>query len=261
MRGLSDLPGLGAAHVAAPPVAPGRDPLRGMPLRDIIEWDVPNWSRALEVWWPAVRAFDPARARVLTVGERNGGLSLWFALLGFRVLCTDYGGPTAAARALHARHGVGHRVAYADADVFALAHADRTFDVVACKSVIGGLKRTHLDATTRTVANQAAAVAELRRVVAPGGYVLAAENLRATRVHGVLRTLAHRGRIGWRHPTPAELESMFTGFDEVRLHCHGLIGTRGRDTRATRLAARLDRLLSPYVPRSWRYIGVVVARV
>lgn len=146
-------------------------------LKDVIEWDVRSWAPCLDFWALVIQRKQPTSTRVLTVGERNGGISLWFALQGFNVICSDRGGPTRRASELHRYYGVSDRVAYADINVFSMPYSDASFDFVACKSVIGGLKAVNRDATTRTLDNQSRAVEEIHRVIKPGGCFLGAENL------------------------------------------------------------------------------------
>ena len=53
---------------------------------DIIGWDVNNWSKSLDIWQPFL---DEMEKSVLVVGDRQGRLSLWFALNGHKVFCSD----------------------------------------------------------------------------------------------------------------------------------------------------------------------------
>ena len=46
-------------------------------LADIIQWDVKNWSKALDFWENHYSA--KAGMKVLALGEREGGLSFYFA--------------------------------------------------------------------------------------------------------------------------------------------------------------------------------------
>ena len=78
-------------------------------LRDAIQWDVRSWSRALPVWQRAVEKL-PRPAKALGIGEREGGLSLWLALQGIDVVCTDLKPLPDATRALHERYGVSERI-------------------------------------------------------------------------------------------------------------------------------------------------------
>ena len=81
-----------------------------LPLDDIFEWDVANWSKCLPYWEPWLTRLDKDTARILALGERDGGLSLWFALQGFKVLCTDYHIPGELARLSHERWMVQDRI-------------------------------------------------------------------------------------------------------------------------------------------------------
>ena len=134
-------------------------------VRETIGWDVRNWSRALPFWQLRIDAHRPRRA--LAIGDRGGGLSLWLASQGIEVLCTDLEVPAAPARRLHERFGVGSLVRYGAEDATALSLADRSFDLVIFKSVIGAL---------RTKDRQRQAIDEMGRVLVPGGLLLFAEN-------------------------------------------------------------------------------------
>ena len=132
--------------------------MREPELRDIFQWEVRTWSRALRLWeqhLPVERPFE-----VLGIGEREGGLSLWLATKGGLVTCTDLGALPPATHELHVRYGVTDRISYAQADATALPFADGSFDVVVFKSVIGALG---------TKERQLTATREMHRVLRPGG--------------------------------------------------------------------------------------------
>ena len=173
--------------------------------------------------------------------------------------CTDRTGPTPQAYALHERHGVSARVSYHAVDVFDIPFADGAFDVVGCKSVIGGLKRDYGDRKTRTLQNQEAAVREMWRVLRPGGVLLGAENLRGTPVHRGLRWLASRGNMGWRHLSLVELHTLLGAFAETQVRTFGLLGSRSRHEGLNRVTATADALLRPLVPADWCYVGCYIA--
>ncbi len=207
-----------------------------------------------------VEQFDPMSSKVLALGERNGGIALWFAMRGFRVICSDLGGPTALAKLLHTEFGVASRVTYADVDVFSIPFPDESFDIVACKSVIGGLKKEHKKASTRTLDNQAAAVREILRVLKPGGCFLGAENLTGSRAHRVMRSATKGPVLGWRYPSRGELEDLFSGFASIDIEAFGFFGTRTTTFGIDVVTAFLDRVLSPLVPRNWLYIAFLRAQ-
>mgnify|MGYP002685623113 CR=1 FL=1 len=62
-------------------------------LRDIFEWDTENWSKALPFWESIPALNTSARLECLELGSNRGGLSLWLASKGYKVLCTDYENP------------------------------------------------------------------------------------------------------------------------------------------------------------------------
>lgn len=203
---------------------------------------------------------DPCLTRVLTVGERNGGISLWFALQGYQVTCSDYGGPTPQARDLHGKYGVTDRISYADVNIFASPYPDLSFDIVACKSVIGGLKLVKSDRSTRTLNNQSLAIAEIHRVLSPGGFFLGAENLMGTPLHQLTRRWSKQGRLGWRHLTLGEIRQLFAGFDRMEQQAYGFFGSRSTRFALDRLTATLDSVFCPFLHANWQYVGFIRAR-
>ncbi|MBX3744345.1 MAG: class I SAM-dependent methyltransferase [Verrucomicrobiae bacterium] len=229
-------------------------------LRDIIEWDVGNWARCLPYWreWIPSNGVEPLR--VLAVGERNGGMSLWFARMGCRVVCTDVDGPTPLAKEIHQRHGVTDRIEYAAASLMGLPYEADSFDIVACKSVIGGVKGIRKVRSSRTLENHGLAVEEARRVLRPGGLFLGAENLRGNVLHQWVRLRRHRGNLGWRHMSPVELDWLLREFSEREVKPFGFIGAGNGEGRWNRWRGKMEEWLSRCLPRDWLYIGFFRAR-
>lgn len=233
----------------------------GLPLKDIIGWDVPNWSVALSYWQPWLDCTTGAKQRVLVLGERNGGISLWFALLGFRVLCSDLGVPNEPVLRMHHRWGVGDRIEYAAVDVFDIQFPDASFDIVACKSVIGGLSSVYSDRSTRTIPHQRLAVNEIHRILKPGGVFCGAENLRGTVLHMLMRRVRHGRKLGWRYLRGAEVRWLFEDFARCEQQAYGFLGTHwGNLFGLNTMCARFDRFVSPALPFEWHYISFIRAR-
>jgi SAM-dependent methyltransferase len=230
-------------------------------LDDVIGWDVPNWSGCLSYWQPWLTDLSKRTAKILVLGERDGGISLWLAKLGFDVLCTDYRPPGERAQSLHRRWEVQKHMTYASADVFKLAYPDDCFDVVACKSVIGGLALDYKAVSTRTLENQKLAVMEIRRVLKPAGIFLGAENLTGTGVHMFLRKVRSKGNLGWRYLRISEIRWLFDGYSDCQQKSHGFLGTHwfaGRGLNG--LCASADACFSKLLPGDWLYISFMRAR-
>src|SRR5438093_11928226 len=95
-------------------------------LADFIEWDVRNWSAALD-FWLAHTTQNLSTCSALELGSRNGGLSLWMAQQGARVLSSDVDRPTEAAVQLHRACGVSHLIQYEAIDATSIPYI-RKFD-------------------------------------------------------------------------------------------------------------------------------------
>lgn len=222
-------------------------------IEEIIEWDVANWSRALPFWTEHSALVITKQSRALELGARHGGVSLWLASLGFNVVCSDIGYPAATARALHDAHGLQSRVTYERADATDIS-IDGPFDVVCFKSVLGAVGKGGIECQRR-------AIAEMHRVLKPGGEVWFAENLRASPIHRILRRRFVPWGDSWRYLTISELKEMFGQFRALKMITIGFCAAFGRTENQRRILSVLDKPpLTHLVPPGWRYIAIGVAR-
>jgi SAM-dependent methyltransferase len=220
---------------------------------DIVGWDVVNWSRALD-FWESRPGFAPAGARALELGcGGNGGMSLWLATKGCRVLCSGYQGVQEAARTAHRAYGVERLIEYATVDACAIPYRGE-FDLVCYKSMLGRIVEDGPLEVARDV------VAQILKALKPGGKLLFAENLAATRLHHALRQRWGTGKNRWRYFTVEELIELHAGFAAFEHTTFGFTGCLGRTEGQRRLLGRLDgRLFDRSVPAGWRYILAGVA--
>lgn len=215
---------------------------------DVIGWDVANWSLALDFWRRCLPVDDTTT--VLEIGSRQGGLSLDFALRGAGfVTCSDLAGPQPSAANLHRRYGVLDRICGLAADATYLPIADRSVDIVACKSVLGGIgaygNRDRI----------AAAIEEVYRVLKPGGHFCFAENLVASHLHRWCRTRFTAWGDRWHYFALPELRHELGAFDGLQLRTCGVIALFGRCEQQRRILGMIDRIVAPIVPRDYHYIG------
>jgi len=221
---------------------------------DVLGWDVRTWAPALHIWDRALTDLGGAPLRALEVGAGPGGPSVWLAMKGHRVLCTNLAATESMARPLAERFGVVDRIEFRDVDLLeGLPHREE-FDVVVFKSVLGGLGDDP--------ANARAVIEDLRLALRPGGLLLFAENIRGCWLHRLARRAAMRARgTSWRYPTLRELREILGGFAEVELHTRGVLAVLGvRESQREALARIDEAVLDRVVPPALRYMAFGVAR-
>ncbi|MBD3638445.1 MAG: class I SAM-dependent methyltransferase [Crocinitomicaceae bacterium] len=220
-------------------------------LNDIIQWDVKTWSKALDFWEKYI-TLKPGMS-VLTIGEREGGLSLWLAQKGLEVTCTDYKEFPDTTASMHNEYGVSANIkCESGVDVTDLSrYSDEQFDVVVFKSVIGALSEKE---------RQQQAINEIRRVLKPGGSLLFAENLIGTRLHVALRKRFIRWNTYWRYLHVKKDMDLFEGFSKKFFETKGFAANFGRSEAQRRFLATIDGVVVWLLPKSWRYVlfGVLI---
>jgi len=220
-------------------------------LKDIIQWDIKTWSRALPFWENNFKLKEGMKA--LTIGEREGGMTLWLALKDIDVTCTDYNDFPEETRKLHKRYQVDERVSYEnEVDVTDLSrYPENSFDVVIFKSVLGALSKKE---------RQQKAFDEMKRVLKPGGAILFAENSKGSRLHTVLRKRFIKWNHYWRYLDYKKDKDLFSGFSSSKITTRGFSATFGRSEKQRKLLATFDNITHPILPSSLNYIifGVLI---
>jgi SAM-dependent methyltransferase len=221
--------------------------------RDICQWDVGNWSRALDFWncelsepWDGLSALE--------LGAGRGGLSAYFALRGCQVTCTDLKDAAENASSLHGKYGCAGQVTYAAADATAIPFSDDTFDFVAFKSLLGTVGRRG------GKAGQQQACDEIHRVLKPGGALLFAENLSGAAFHAFCRRKFVPWGGGWRYITIAETNELLGAFGNVRYRAFGVLALFGRAEWQRTALHYADLFLSPLAPEHARYMIYGIAK-
>lgn len=219
-------------------------------LKRYVEWDVRNWSAALDFWLAHSRQ-NLADCKVLEVGTNFGGLTLWFASKGAEVFSTDFQGVRAEAVELHAQSGLSHLIKHEKINALDIPYTEK-FDIVVFKSVIGAIDDVNL---------QKKAVAEMHKALKSGGELFFAENLTASPIHKFFRRKLIKWGNSWRYLTSAEMLEFLEPFAEKSVRIHGFAGTFGRTEPQRNLLALADSyFFNKIVPKSWKYIISGVAR-
>lgn len=221
-------------------------------INEIIGWDIKTWSKALFYWdkkvdWEKVN-------NCLEIGGREGGLSLWLAEKEKKVLCSDLHEVKLLAEKLHIKHNVNSLVSYQDIDATQIPY-ENEFDLIVFKSVLGSL------GANDNIEKQRKVFKEMYKALKPGGYLLFAENLVASRFHQFMRNKFTQWGNAWRYVTVKELKEFLSDFSEVEIKTTGVLATFGRNEKQRNILSAIDNiLLNKVSPKKWHYVAYGIAK-
>lgn len=156
-------------------------------IKDSFGWDVVNWSRSIPFWEKHLGDIKGKTSLELGNGGKFGGLSLWLAYKGANVICSDYKGVSDEAKAIHAKYDFGKNIKYEIIDATAIPY-EKCFDLIACKSMLGGIVRTKDIKIAKNVVNS------INHALIENGSFIFCENGFATVLHQWLRERYGAGR-------------------------------------------------------------------
>ncbi|MEZ5017506.1 MAG: methyltransferase domain-containing protein [Flavipsychrobacter sp.] len=229
-----------------------------IPVAEIIEWDILNWSQIIPEWTPIVEKL-PRDGKVLAVGERDGGLSLWLALLGFNVTCTDRIGPTEDAGKLHKKYGVADKVTYDELDIVNCDWEGEQYDLIVIKSVLGGVMAVYGDHDSRNFDVQKKAVNNMHHLLKPGGILLSVENMKGNLLLHQLRKMKGKDK-GWHHFSWQEIQELYGSYSDVKTKSFGVLPTLFGNNIVNRIAFFLNKYILNILPPSTKYVAITTAK-
>jgi SAM-dependent methyltransferase len=212
----------------------------------ILQWDVRSWSKALRFWeenvdWQKIE-------HCLELGAREGGLSLWLAEKGKRVICSDLEHTEEAALPHHLKFSFHTLISYQDINATDIPY-ENEFDLIVFKSIVGGIGRNNDKLQQQNVFSTA------YKALKPGGVLLFAENLPGSFVHRFFRKRFTKWSAYWRYPSLSEFSEFTSSYSKVTLKTNGFLGTFGRSERQRNFLSFFDRVLFDHIiPTSRRYI-------
>lgn len=224
--------------------------------RAVVEWDTINWAAAVDFWHINARLRSQT-LNILEIGARNGGLSLLFAKLNnsdkTTITCSDLNSPKDNAQVLHHQFNVEQKITYKALNALDLNETN-VYDIICFKSVLGGIG--HDDNPEA----QKKAICNIYRALKPGGYLLFAENLIASRLHQLLRKRFVPWGSSWRYVSIAEILLFCNMFSHIEYKCLGFLGAFGRTEKQRCILGLIDRYFDRFLPDNMKYIISVAAQ-
>jgi SAM-dependent methyltransferase len=218
-------------------------------IKDIIGWDVVNWSKAIEFWGNRINLKE-RNFKCLELGGIKGGLSLWLALLGNQVVCSDLENPVKEASVLLNKYKA--KATFEAIDATKIPYENH-FDVIAFKSILGGISRNNNQSLKKKT------IDEIYKALNEHGILLFAENLQASMMHKFLRKHFIKWGHEWNYLKIEEIKELFSSFKHVNYITIGFFAAFGRNEKQRNFLGQIDQLLNPIIPQKMKYIVIGIA--
>jgi len=217
--------------------------------KDILNWDVINWSKVLDYWEKNI-FLENRKYECLELGAGLGGLSLWLALNRNNVICSDVNGPTQAARHIHARYNCSANIKYAAIDATNIPYQNH-FDIITFRSVLGEMQ------SDKHHCYKEKALSEIYKALKPGGMLLFAENLQGSFLHRALR--GKLGRKNLNYLRIDEMPNILSKYKHVQYTSLGFLGCFGRSEKQKNIFGKIDLFFESILPDRYKYIVAGIA--
>ena len=221
--------------------------------KDIIGWDITNWSQSLDLFDKSLNYKDIKNVLELGASEQSGGYSLFFANKNFKVTCSGLNKPSDKLISFHQKYACHSHINYESIDAMNISVKEK-FDVVCFKSMLGGICRGENKIKAEIVFKQ------IDKVLKPNGHLVFAENLCSTWFHMFLRN-SFGDTIGkksgnWYFFSLDELIILIKKhYEVVSYSTTGFLACFGRSEWQKNILGFLDKfILNHIIPKKWNYI-------
>lgn len=221
-------------------------------IKDIVSWDISNWSQAL-LYWEKNSNINNGNLNCLELGANQGGLSLWMALKNNNVICSDYYSPEDKASKLHKKYNVKDKIKYESVDATNIRY-ENTFDIVTFKSILGGISRNNNNKLKKDTLDQ------IHKSLKDDGYLLFAENLEGSFLHSFLRKNFVSWAKEWNYLKLNEINYIFSSYKKVSYITLGFFGAFGLNENQREILGKIDLSINRLIPEKQRYIVIGIAQ-
>lgn len=213
--------------------------------KDILSWDVYNWSHALKHWESVLTSSQSLDC--MELGANMGGLSLWLASKGHKVICNDIKPVSEEVIQYHQQFTYSNKITYESFDAVSIPYQSK-FDVIILKSVLGGVGRDGKNERIEL------AIEKIHSALKPGGLFLFAENLGATKFHSFFRKNFVHWAKDWNYMKKQQFQNYLKFFSETNVKTSGFLGAFGFNEGSKSFLGRIDSLLFNKLPGNNHYI-------
>jgi ubiquinone/menaquinone biosynthesis C-methylase UbiE len=130
-------------------------------------------------------------------------------------------------------------------DVLNINFPDSSFDVVACKSMLGGIAK-------KDIGKINIATNEIYRVLKKGGSFIFAENIEGSIMHKIIR--AYFKSSGWHYPNLLDFINTLDDFKNISYQTTGFFTILSKNEYYKSKYFLIDELISKIVPAKSKYI-------
>ena len=225
--------------------------MEGNLLKDIVEWDILNWSKAID-YWENKADLKTEKLNCLELGGRRGGLSLWIALKGHQVICSDLESPESEASQLHNKYKLSGNINYQSINAAKIPY-ENEFDIVIFKSILGSVCRGGNDKLKKEV------IDGIHSSLKPNGKLLFAENLTSSFIHKFFRKKFTNWGSQWNYLSYTEIDHVFSSFSKISYTTVGFFAAFGRTEKQRNFLAKVDGIIGVLIPESSKYILIGIA--
>ena len=216
---------------------------------NFIDWDIPNWSRALQ-YLDKHRHTEFYGKKVLEIGSGYGGLSFWAASNGAKVLCSDIVAPSEVAINMAKKYKIKN-IKFEKLNVLEMPYRDE-FDFVLFKSVLGGICRSNNFSDLKRI------MYGIHDVLKPAGECLFIENMNGTFLHQYLRKRYGAGKNMWHYSSMEDFTDLSKPFKFVKYRTFGFLG--GGEFLLKNFRSKMDFYFEKIIPATWNYIYAGIYR-
>tara|TARA_Y100001970_G_C14132147_1_gene802271 strand:+ start:389 stop:1060 length:672 start_codon:yes stop_codon:yes gene_type:complete len=210
------------------------------------DWEICNFNKAANYWLNYLTKIDNISS--LELGARNGDISMLFSDLNHsNIYCTDI-------NKIHKKklkENKHNKIKFKKIDVLNIDFPNSTFDVIGCKSLLGGICK-------KDTSNLDIATNEIYRVLKKNGIFIFAENIEGAFFHQIIRK--YYKSSGWHYPKISNFLKSLEKFNKIEYETTGYLTMLTRNEQFKKRLFVIDELIKNCISKKSKYIIYGIAK-